>query len=168
MDEFSELIEGATNFTLNSLNELQGNAFNALATGASRISVMHLKMINLHLVALAVGVFSIFEANLQDKLDCENGFREARHVLINEGEAELEERFATYIDAINVLKHGRGRSYQSLISRTGDLPFRIKLDSQDFFFEGDVSEVNTLIDVDVDFVLACSSLVSEVSKVVYR
>jgi hypothetical protein len=44
----------------------------------------------------------------------------------------------------------------------------VKLPDENFFFEGDVSEVSTLIEMDDDFVQRCGSVVSEVSEVLRR
>ena len=113
-------------------------------------------------------MFSLFEASLQDGLNCRNGFGEAAKVLDDEGEQDLKERFDDLFLAINVLKHGRGRSYDALIAKVKSLPFRVKLPGESFFFEGDVSEVSTLIDVDDAFVQRCGDVISEVSEVIRR
>jgi hypothetical protein len=91
---------------------------------------------------------------------------EARKYLEREGEAGLKNRFWQFTNAINVLKHGRGRSYNALLSEEEKLPFRIKRPDESFFSEGDVSEVSTLIEVDDRFVLECASLIRNVSNVI--
>ncbi len=50
-------------------------------------------MINLQKVILAVGIFSIFEARLQEGLNCSNGFEEAKKILTDESESDMKERF---------------------------------------------------------------------------
>jgi hypothetical protein len=56
---------------------------------------------------------------------------------------------------------GRGRSYNRLLKRADNLDFRIKRDGENFICEGDVSEVNVLIDVDEDFVTHCAELIAQ-------
>jgi hypothetical protein len=123
-------------------------------------------MIQLQKAILAVGMFSMFEANLQDSLGCSNGFGKAKKILDNKGEISTKERFEDLYLAINVLKHGRGTSYNTLVKKAKVLPFRIKLPNESFFFEGDVSEVSTLVEADDDFVQHCSNVIKEVSDMI--
>jgi hypothetical protein len=67
-------------------------------------------MIRLEKAILVVGMFSIFDAILQDRLDCSNGIAEAKKILKDGGETELLEQFIDYELAINALKHGKGRA----------------------------------------------------------
>jgi hypothetical protein len=113
---------------------------------------------------LAIGMFSLFESILQEGLSSRNGFEEAKKVILKNGKVELQNRFENFISAINVLKHGRGRSYDTLVSKPELLPFKIKLPGENFFNEGDVSEVSTLIKVDDEFVLNCAELIEQISK----
>jgi hypothetical protein len=105
---------------------------------------------------------------LQDGLNCTDGFREATDILDREGQAAIKERFSDLQLAINVLKHGRGRSYDALVAKAGGLPFRLKLPGQSFFYEGDVSEISTLIEVDDTFVSSCAEVIREVSETIRR
>lgn len=111
-------------------------------------------------------MFSLFEAILQDRLECNDGLGEAASILGVAGEATLEQRFNDLRRAINVLKHGRGRSYDALVARADSLSFRIKMPEESFFFEGDVSEVSTLIKVDDAFVLGCADVIRDVSTAI--
>jgi hypothetical protein len=98
-----------------------------------------------------------------------NGFKEIERFLDCEKEDTLKDSFKNVYLAVNVLKHGRGHSYNALVERaTGGLPFQIKLPSQSFFDEGNVSEISTLIQVDSAFVTYCADLIRQVSKVVQR
>lgn len=128
--------------------------------------VKSLQMVQLQKAISAVGMFSIFEATLQDGLGCQKGFQEAEKILERESENSLQERFINLQLAINVLKHGRGRSYDKLILKGAGLPFRIKQPGEYFFSEGDVSEVSTLIEVDDTFVRSCAHVIYEVSVVI--
>jgi hypothetical protein len=85
------------------------------------------------------------------------------------GEIDLGNRFSVFAYAINVLKHGRGPSYDALVAMNAtDLPFRIKRPGEGFFSEGDVSEVATLIEVDDRFVQGCADLVAQVAGVINK
>jgi hypothetical protein len=110
----------------------------------------------------------VFEAMLQDGLECTDGFREAEEILEREGETALKERFVDLQLAINVLKHGRGRSYNCLIAKADRLSFRIKRPGEPFFFEGDVSEIPALIEADDAFVLGCAAVIRQVSETVRK
>lgn len=168
MHRFTELVDRCASFTLRNLKEANEQTIEALQTSGATSLVKTLQMIQLQKAILAVGMFSIFEANLQDGLRCDNGFAEARKILDSEGEAGIKERFEDACKAINVLKHGRGRSYDALVAKAKALPFRIKMPNESFFFEGDVSEINTLIEVDDNFVQYCGNIISKVSQVVNR
>ena len=64
---------------------------------------------------------------------------------------------------MNTLKHGSGSSYLRLLSQSDSLPFRIKKTTKGFFDEGNVSEVDTLILVDREFVQNCVQLIEDAS-----
>jgi hypothetical protein len=164
MHQFSELVYRSTAFSLNNLNEVQSKVIEQLQTSSSTILVKTLQMIQLQKVIIAIGMFSLFESILQDALACKNGFGEAKTILSQLGNKDLNTRFEEFINAINVLKHGKGRSYEALITKSSSLPFRIKLPEEAFFNEEDVSEVSTLIEVNDEFVLNCAKLIEEVSE----
>jgi hypothetical protein len=168
MHSFAELVDHCAAFTLNALRQANEKTIEALQTSSATPLVKALQMIELQKAISAVGMFSLFEAILQDGLECRDGFREAEQILEDEGEAALKERFVDLQVAINVLKHGRGRSYDALIAKAGGLPFRIKQPGDAFFFEGDVSEVATLIEVDDEFVLSCAGVIRQVSVMVQK
>lgn len=168
MHNFTELVDSCTNFTLETLREVNERTIEALQTSSATSLVKTLQMIQLQKAILAIGMFSIFEANLQEGLNCRNGFDEAKKILADEGELYMKERFDDFSQAINVLKHGRGRSYDALAAKAETLPFKIKLLDESFFFEGDVSEVLTLVEVDDAFVQRCSSVISDVSGIIRR
>ena len=161
MHNYDELVYRGTSFTLNALNS---KIIESLETSVSTIVVKNLQMIQLQKAILAIGMFSLFDSILQDGLSCRNGFEGAKKTLIKIGKIELNDRFDNFVCAINVLKHGQGRSYNTLVSKYKLLPFRIKLPGENFFDEGDVTEVSTLIVVDDTFVLNCAKLIEEVSK----
>ncbi len=168
MHSFAELVDHCTAFTLEALREANERALDGLQTSAATPLVKALQMVQLQKAISAVGMFSIFEAMLQDGLECGDGFRGAQEILEREGETALKERFVDLQLAINVLKHGRGRSYDALIAKADRLPFRIKRPEEVFFFEGDVSEIATLIEVDDAFVISCAEVIRQVSETVQK
>ena len=168
MHTFADLVDRCAAFTLKALRDANERTIDALQTGAVTTLVKALQMIQLQKAILAVGMFSLFEAILQDGLSCSDGFREAADILDREDEAVLKEHFNDLQLAINVLKHGRGRSYDALVAKAGALRFRVKLPGEAFFCEGDVSEVSTLIEIDDTFVLSCAEVIREVSEAIRR
>jgi hypothetical protein len=164
MHNFDELVYRGTTFTLCALKEVNSKVIEELQASASTKAVKNLQMIQLQKAILAIGMFSLFDSILQEALSCRNGFEEAKKILTQKAKVELHNNFEYFICAINVLKHGRGRSYDILVAKSSSLPFRIKLPGQNFFYEGDVSEVSTLIEVDDNFVLNCAELIEQVSR----
>ena len=168
MHNFTELVDRCLAFTLGALSEAQQRTIDALNDRAETTLVKTLQMVQLQKVITAVGMLSIFEAMLQDGLNCGDGFHEAMNILDVQGDAGLKERFGDLQLATNVLKHGRGRSYEALVAKARALPFRVKLPGEDFFYEGEVSEVSTLIEVDDAFVVHCAEVIREVSAAMRR
>ncbi len=168
MHAFPELIDRCAAFTLQALENAQARTVEALQTSAATPLVKTLQMVQLEKVVSAVGMFSIFDAMLQDRLECADGFKEAAEILNFQGAEDLEERFSNLRLAINVLKHGKGRSYTELLEKAAALPFRIKQPDENFFNEGDVSEVSTLIEVDDAFVMNCAETIRDVSRTIQR
>lgn len=168
MHSFSELIDRCSAFTLGALRDAQAKTLDALQTSGATTHVKTLQMVQLQKVISAVGMFSLFDAMLQDGLECADGFREAAKILVAEGDEVLRERFSNLQLAINVFKHGRGRSYTDLLAKETPLPFKIKRLDDHFFDEGDVAEVSTLIEVDDAFVISCAETIRDVSAVIRR
>jgi hypothetical protein len=165
MHSFAELIEHCASYTLYQLEKTNEAIVAELQTSGATALVKGLQMVRLQKAVMAVGMFSIFEAILQDRLGCENGLAEAKRILENSSNAVLLQKITDYQNAINALKHGRGRSYECLVSRHALLDFRIKLPDENFFEEGDVSEVTILVDVDDNFVMGCARVIEAVSNV---
>jgi len=163
MHAFSELVQRSTTFSLNALEVAQKSVVEELQTSAATPLVETLQMIQLQRAISAVGMFSMFDAFLQKRLQCADGFQDAAVLLEAKGEVVLKERFSDLKLAVNVLKHGKGRSYDALVQKAGSLPFRIKLPGEAFFNEGDVSEPSTLVEVDDAFVLLCAEVIHAVS-----
>jgi hypothetical protein len=168
MHSFDDLLDRSISFSLHNLDALEAKIIIELQTSGATYLVKNLQMITMQRVILAVGILSIFEAYLQDQLDCTNGFEEARKLLKSAKELALEARFDQFIAAVNVLKHGRGRSYKALQSQIDSLPFRLKTADEELFSEGDVSEISTLVEIDSDFVQNCAHLIRDVTNVVQK
>jgi hypothetical protein len=168
MHSFVELIDHCTAFTLDALEQANEKATSNLQVRAATPFVKTLQMVSLQKAISAAGMFSIFEAMLQESLKCSDGFREAIELLEREGETTLKDRFVDFQMSINVLKHGRGRSYDALVARATQLPFRIKKPGESFFLEGDVSEIATLIEVDDQFVQGCADVIRNVADAIQK
>ncbi len=115
MHEFTELVDRSTSFTLTQLRELQKRLFAELEVSGSTIAVKNLQTIELQKTIMAVGMFSIFEAMIQNTFGGKYSFDKLRKKLKREHEEALLMRFRSYDLAVNVLKHGRGRSYETLL-----------------------------------------------------
>src|ERR1700734_955860 len=125
MHSFSELVDRSTTFTLNVLREFQDRVVEELQTSGATRLVKSLQMIQLQKAVMAVGIFSIFESMLQDEVKGVDGFLVVREQLDSKKCDVLRKRFDDFANAINVLKHGRGRSYELLVAQSdSDLPFR--------------------------------------------
>ena len=133
MHVFSQLVDRCTAFILVTLNEAEEQVIAELQTTGATRHVKNLQTFQLQRVITAVGMFSIFDAELQNGHVSNDGFAEARKILLNAAEAVLAVRFDQFVDAINVLKHGRGRSYERLLSQINALPFRLKRPEECFF-----------------------------------
>lgn len=153
MHNFSELLERSTLLTLSSMNQHYELLSEELETNGRTSLVKFLQTITLQRTIYIIGVVSLLESILQTLLVCKNGFTQAEKQLKRMYEIELVKKFQIYRAAINVLKHGYGQSYDSLIKDKHNLPFRIKSEGEYFFEEGDVSEVISPIEVDDQFVL---------------
>jgi hypothetical protein len=163
---FDELVTGCTEFTLNALRDAQDRIERAFETSGATALVRAAQAVQLQKAIAAVGMFSMFDAQLQTALRVRSGFSEAHRMLEESGSLELKQRFSEFEAAVNVLKHGSGRSYDELTQRAHALPFRIKIPGEHFFEEGDVSEVNTLVRVDDQFVRDCAELIAAVAAAV--
>ena len=166
MHEFEDLLYRGTLFSLNALEEFSRAVHAEGYVVTTTNAVKSLQMIQLQKAIIAIGQFSLFESILQDKLACKNGFSKTKEILREYAEESLLERFEDFYLAINVLKHGRGRSYDILLLRAQSLPFQVKLPDQSFFNEGDISEIAVLVEVDDEFLLSCVDLIKQVSRVI--
>ncbi|EMX9090463.1 hypothetical protein AAH342_001371 [Klebsiella oxytoca] len=163
MHSFCELIERSTSFTLYSLEQAETEVIGLLQTSSATVYIKQLQMLQLQRSIFAVGMFSIFEAHLQNGLSCQNGFKEVRTILDAAGKHELKERFDNYYLAINALKHGDGASYRQLVTKINDLEFDVETPHTPVYEEGDVSAIKSLIKTDDAFIQGCAELIREIS-----
>lgn len=166
MHSFSDLIERSTSFTLYAIEQAQQSVLKEFETSGGTVHLKNLQMFQLQKAIYAVGMFSIFEAHLQQYLNCAEGFKEARKILLCNERNDIESNFHVFYLSINVLKHGRGKSYDQLLVLKDTLPFNIKYYDESFFEEGDVSEVMTLIYVDDYFLKGCATIIQEVNDAI--
>ena len=81
MHEFSDLAYRCSVFTLNSLKEVEDKTIEALQNSGATNLVKTLQMARLERTIFVVGMFSVFEALLQDRLKCKKGFDEAKDII---------------------------------------------------------------------------------------
>jgi len=167
MHSFTELVDRCAALTISSLKEINDRTIESLQTSGATSLVKTLQMIQLQKSILVVGMFSLFESSLQDGLKCKNGFDGALRILEKERELTLVDSFNILYLAVNVLKHGTGKSYKALVARAEySLPFQIRMPGENFFDEGDVSEIFNLIRVDDEFVQYCADVIRQVFDIV--
>ena len=77
MHDFNELVQRSTAFSLSALNEAQQRTVDQLQISAATTMVKTLQMVQLQKAITAVGMFSMFDAILQDQLQCRDGFKKA-------------------------------------------------------------------------------------------
>lgn len=162
MHPFSELAARCVAMTTSNTEDARQRVLALLQESGSTVLVKGLQAIGLQQAMMAVGLVSMFEAALQAGLGVENGFGAARAVLKEGGHAKLEEDFADLLRAINVLKHGAGRSCNELLARRDALPFKVRAEGE-FFEEGDISGLDFLVRADDEFFQYCAAVVDEVA-----
>lgn len=138
--------------------------FQALELSGSTVYVNALRSVRLQRLISVVGMFSVLDAVLKDWRGWDDPAKQAVDELRSNGEADLAQRFQDYWDANNVLKHGRGRSYDKLVVRQGTLDFRLHTEDKPLFEEGDIADGHCLIDVTDHFVMAAAEVVREVAE----
>jgi len=156
------LLARAANFGMIAAGEEQARIEQRLQTEAGTPLIIGLRVLTMHATILATGTIAVFESILQQTFGWKQPFRELDGLLRRSGFADLAERVIDYRDAINVLKHGAGRSHDRLLRRKDNLDFRVRAVEQPFHREGDVDEIPTLVRADAAFVRNCGLLVEEV------
>ena len=117
-----------------------------LEDGAQTTFVNNLRVVTVEIEVAAVGILSLFEARMQHHLPDGSFFTKLRERLATDGQLDLANKLHQYYLAVNVLKHGRGTSYNRL-RKIPNLSFVVKGPEDAFFDEGDISEPGGLVDV---------------------
>jgi hypothetical protein len=162
----TELLTACVDFTLHYTREAEQQTFKDLETSGATRLVNALRVFRLQRAILAVGMFSMFEALLQTKLKWAQPFTQLDDYLRTHGKQALASVIVDYRRAINVLKHGEGKSHQELLAKADKLEFKVRADGDHFHGEGDVSDVSVLVDVDAKFVRRCAELIEQASDAV--
>lgn len=159
------LLTAVANFSLAHAEEVETDVIKQLETSGATRLVNALRMLRMQKAVLAVGMFSIFEGMLQDKLGWKEPFKDLGAYLKAHGQPELASTISDYYLAINVLKHGQGTSYDKLVARRAALEFTVGSPDEPYD-EGDVSEVPVLIDADEKFVRRCAELIEQAADTI--
>ncbi|MDT7065545.1 hypothetical protein RQL35_14220 [Citrobacter freundii] len=168
MHQFTDIASISTNFSLRTINEAFERTEIELRETERTLPGKVLQALNLAKVIYAVGLFSIFEGHVQQALQCKDGFKEIKSILDQAGEATLKEEFEIYYQAINALKHGDGRSYNSLVQNINDLDFGVETPSTPIYEVGDLTAVTGLVRVDDAFINNCMELIERVSACIEK
>lgn len=160
-----EHLSRATHMISQQVAEVSAMHVENLQTGASTVDVNGLRTGSMAITIIAVGVIGTFEGMLQGHLGWADAYTELDKVLRGAGRADLADQLLDYRLAVNVLKHGEGRSYDKLLDRRASLPFAIKGKGEAFFEEGDVSEVGGLVDTRGPFIDHCVEIITEIRDV---
>jgi len=155
-----ELLLSYASAAMDQARERDAKVMEVLGETAGSALVNAVRISRLQKIVFAVGMFSLYEGLLQARWEQEP-FVQLKDFLIEHDRADLAQRFSDYQDAINALKHGRGRSYNRLLKRADNLDFQVKREGEGFIREGDISEVDSLIDVDERFVRHCAELIAQ-------
>ena len=158
-----ELISRAAEFALRHAAEVEHDVHKQLETSSATSLVNALRMLSMLRAVVAIGSFSVFEAVVQQQTGWENPLGQIEQLLREMNNDALADRFNDYRNAINVLKHGKGRSYEALLKRERTLDFSLKALGESFFHEGDVSEGLHLVKADDDFGRQCAQIIRDVA-----
>lgn len=163
-----DLVPLAADYTVAGQEYAEAHNLKRLDEDGKTSRVVMARMMTMRATIVATGTVSVFEALLQQSLGWPEPFPRLDKHLRDEGLAELAERFLDYRCAVNVLKHGAGRSHERLLERQARLDFAVREVEQPFHDEGDVSEVSTLVRADVAFVTNCARVVEDVTSALRR
>ncbi|WP_413518797.1 hypothetical protein, partial [Psychrobacter glacincola] len=147
MQRFIQIVSESTETHIENFNRIEKLIYEELQESGSTRLVINLQKIQWERTIFVIGLFSLFEAVIQNELKIEKGsaFKELKIKLARDKNEELLVRFEDFYYAINVLKHGKGCSYTKLLDKQDRLPFEITPADSSFRNEGDVSEIETLI-----------------------
>lgn len=159
-----ELISRAAEFALNYASDTEAKLDEEFQTSGATSLVNVARMLTMLRAVIAIGSLSVFESVLQQQTGWDDPFGRVDQELRSNGNDMLADRLLDYRNAINVLKHGKGRSYEALLRRGSALDFPVKPPDQSFFHEGDISEGLHLIKADDGFGRRCAGIIQEVAE----
>src|SRR3954452_20113614 len=113
----TDLLPMCVEFTLSHSRSVQDKVIEELQTSSRTPLVKALQMLRLQRAIFATGMFSLFESVLQSQTGWDQPFARLKEYLDEAGHAGLAETFSDYQSAINVLKHGTGRSYRQILAK---------------------------------------------------
>jgi hypothetical protein len=128
----TELLTACVGFTLQHTHEAEQQTFKELETSGATRLVNALRVFRLQRAILAVGMFSMFEALFQSKLKWTEPFIQLDDFLRKHDETHLASAIMDYRRAVNVHKHGEGRSHQELLAKADKLEFKVRADGRPF------------------------------------
>lgn len=167
---FGDLIVLALDRATADARALEDECLEALKTSGATVYVNGLRLARVQNVCMIVGAFGILEAevsSLRAYRCSKKPLQDLVAALERGGRCCLAQRLRILTRAVNVLKHGRGPSHEWLMNLKEKPAFlRVKVSPKEFFNEGDVSEVPTLVDADSEFVAAAASTLREVVEVI--
>lgn len=163
MQRFIQIISESTELHIENSNRNEKLIYDGLQDSGSTRLVINIQKMQWERAIFAIGIFSLFEAVVQNELHIEKGsaFKELKERLKRNNKMELLIKFEEFYCAINVLKHGKGSSYTKLLEKQNSLPFEITLANSVSRNEGDISEIETLVYVDDEFLRSCLAVICE-------
>ena len=163
MQRFIQIISESTESHIENFNIIEDLVCAELKNSGSTRAVLTLQKMQWEIAIFAIWMFSLFEAVVQNELEINKGsaFKELKERLEKNNKKELLRNFEELYYAINVLKHGKGTSYKKLLERRGSLPFAITPTDSLSRNEGDVSEIETLVYVDDNFLKKCLEIICQ-------
>ena len=170
MQRVIQIIFESTESHIENFNKIEELIYMELENSGSTRLVLTLQKMQWERAIFAIGMFSLFEAEIQNELKIEKGwaFKELKQKLENNKRIELLEHFEEFYYAINVLKHGKGMSYTKLLAKRNSLPFEITPTDSAFRHEGDVSEIAALVYVDNNFLEKCLAVICQCYEELFR
>lgn len=170
MQRFIQIISESTKSHIESMSRIEKLIYDELQDSGSTRLVINLQKMQWERTIFVIGMFSLFEAVIQNELEMEKGsaFKELKSQLERKNKTELLINFGDFYFAINVLKHGKGSSYAKLLEKKDSLPFEITPADSVFRNEGDVSEIETLIYVDDKFLESCLAVICKCYDELFR
>ena len=170
MQRFIQIISESTETHIENFNRIEGLIYTELEDSGSTRLVLTLQKMQWERAIFAIGMFSLFEAVIQNEIKVEKGsaFKELKQKLEKNNKIVLLENFELFYYAINVLKHGKGASYTKLLEKRNSLPFEITPANTSFRNKGDISEIETLIYVDDKFLESCLAVICQCYEELFR